>query len=127
VPFIVISIDALIEAGVATYGRCHDAGVITIYRGSFEVSYRGSVDAAPPIVTAQALLSEYSRKASHVLLHELYHAKQFADEKHHVLTTVQIEAEATEFTSANEGLWDDLVELTDTPSSAPVHGVLKRT
>lgn len=117
VPFITIFEDAPIQNGKAVFGRAYDASVVKMYRGSFEVSYRGALKVAPQIATPESLLNEYAKKASHVLLHELYHCKQFADGTHLALHTEEIEKDAAQFAVANEGRWDDLVLLKE--STAP--------
>ena len=54
-------------------------GVIKLYRRRFELAHRGALAKASnqPLVTPAALLGTCADKARHVLLHELYHCKQY--------------------------------------------------
>jgi hypothetical protein len=64
-------------------------------------------------VTPAELLQTLPGKATHVLLHELWHCKQLQENRHLVLSVEDAEAEADEFAAANAGLWPDVVTLTD--------------
>jgi hypothetical protein len=53
-------------------------GVIKLYRRRFELAHRALAKASnQPLVTPAALLGTCADKARHVLLHELYHCKQY--------------------------------------------------
>jgi hypothetical protein len=108
-PKIEIVDDAVIgKDGSAVFGRCVESGLILIYRGSFQILYDGSLS-HPAVSMPSVLLSVVARKASNVLLHELYHWKQFTAGEHNVLSAEEIEREARQFSDANESQWEDLV------------------
>jgi len=101
------------QDGKTIFGRAIEFGVVNMYRGSFEAAYRGALVKAASVVTPGALLKTLSAKATHILLHELWHCKQLEEKRHLELTVEEAEAEAEAFASANEHLWPDLVTLKD--------------
>ena len=99
------------EDGRGVFGRCFEGGLILINQGLFEVLYDRLL-ARPEVTMPTVALSEVAKKASSVLLHELYHWTQFSEARHKVLTTGEIEGEALQFCAVNEALWEDLLTLT---------------
>jgi hypothetical protein len=99
--------------GKTIFGRAMEYGVVNMYRGSFEAAYRGALTNAPTGVTPEALLKTFSTKATHVLLHELWHCKQLEEKQYEELTVEQAEVEAASFATSNEHLWPSLVTLKD--------------
>jgi hypothetical protein len=89
-------------------------GVIKLYRRRFELAHRGALAKASnqPLVTPAALLGTCADKARHVLLHELYHCKQYGEGDPEG-DREQAEAEAAAFAAENEHRWADLVKLVD--------------
>jgi hypothetical protein len=112
-PKIEIVDDALIGVdGKAVFGRCFESGLILIYRGSFQFLYDGSL-AHPAVSMPSVLLTVIAQKASNVLLHELYHWKQFSADEHSVRSAEEIEQDARHFSDTHESQWDDLVILAE--------------
>ena len=101
------------EDGKTIFGRALKYGVVNIYRGSFEAAYRGALAKASDVVTAEALLETCAAHARHVLLHELWHCKQLAENRDLVLTRSDAEAEAAELAAANDHRWPDVVTFVD--------------
>ena len=108
-PKVEIVADPMIdEDGGAVFGRCLDSGLILIYRGSFQILYEGSL-AHPAVFMPSVLLAVVVQKASNVLLHELYHWKQFSMGEHFIRSAEEIEQEARQFSGENGSHWDDLI------------------
>jgi hypothetical protein len=62
-------------------GTAYPDGVIKLYRRRFELVYRRALKevGSGPLVTPEALLATCADSARHVLLHALYHCKQYEE------------------------------------------------
>ena len=96
-------------------GTAFRDSVIKLYRRPFEHNYRRALEKAgsQPGVTPAALLAMCADRARHVLLHELYHCKQYEEDRDPENNREQAEAEAAAWAFANEHRWTDLVKLVD--------------
>ena len=116
VPRIKVVPDAVLsQSKRAIFGRCYEAGIILLYGGSFQVLYDGLVD-HPVFAAPGVLASAVTDKASAILLHELFHWKQFCEGKHLVMAEVEIEREARSLAQPNESTWSDLLRVVEMPA-----------